>query len=124
MRIAVLAVGSRGDVQPLVALAAGLRTAGHDVTLATSTAYARLVHGSGLAFVPLEGDPNDLAAGAQARAWAASGRNPARFVPRLRELVEPVAEQQLQDAWAACDDAEAVVWTPLSAVGYHLAEAL
>src|SRR5207253_2219038 len=124
MRIAVLAVGSRGDVQPLVALAAGLRTAGHDVTLATSTGYARLVHGAGLAFVPLEGDPNDLVAGAQAQAWRASGHNPGRFLGRLREVVEPVAEQQLEDSWAACEDAEAIVWTPLSPVGYHLAESL
>jgi UDP:flavonoid glycosyltransferase YjiC (YdhE family) len=124
MRIAILAVGSRGDVQPLVALAAGLRTAGHEVTLATSTAYARVVHGAGVAFVPLEGDPDDLMARARAHAWRASGHNPARFLGRLRELVEPPAEQQLEESWAACEDAEAVVWTPLSSVGYHLAEAL
>jgi UDP:flavonoid glycosyltransferase YjiC (YdhE family) len=124
MRIAVLAVGSRGDVQPFVALAVGLRTAGHDVTLATSTAYARLVHGAGLAFVPLEGDPDDLVAGARTEAWRVAGRNPARFSARLRELVGPLAEQQLADSWAACEDAEAVVWTPQSPVGYHVAEAL
>jgi sterol 3beta-glucosyltransferase len=124
MRIAVLAVGSRGDVEPFVALAAGLRTAGHEVTLATSPAYARLVHGSKLAFVPLEGDPRDLMAGAQSQAWLASGRNPARFPGHLRALVEPLADQLLEDAWAACDGAEAIVWTPLSPIGYHVAEAL
>jgi UDP:flavonoid glycosyltransferase YjiC (YdhE family) len=124
MRIAVLAVGSRGDVQPLVALAAGLRSAGHDVTLATSPVHARLVHGAGVAFVPLEGDPNDLMAAAQSRAWQAAGHNPARFRTSLGELVRPLADQLLEDSWAACEDAEALVWTPLSPIGYHLAEAL
>jgi sterol 3beta-glucosyltransferase len=124
MRIAVLAVGSRGDVEPYVALAAGLRAAGHDVTLATSPAYARLVHGSKLAFVPLEGDPYDLVPGAQSQAWRASGRNPARFPARLRALVEPLADQLLEDSWAACVGAEAIIWTPLSPIGYHVAEAL
>ena len=124
MRIAVLAVGSRGDVQPLVALAAGLRTAGHEVTVATGPEHARLVHGARVDFVPLEGDPNDLMAGAQSQAWLAAGHNPARFRSRLGELVGPLADQLLEDAWAACEDAEALVWTPLSPLGYHLAEAL
>jgi sterol 3beta-glucosyltransferase len=124
MRIAVLADGSRGDVQPLVALAAGLRTAGHDVTLATSPAYAQLVHGAGVAFVPLEGDPHDLMATAQGQAWQASGRNPTRFLARLRGLIDPLADQLLEASWTACEGAEAVVWTPLSPMGYHLAEAL
>ena len=124
MRIAVLAVGSRGDIQPLVALAAGLRTAGHEVTVATSPVHARLVHGAKVAFVPLEGDPNDLMAAAQGQAWLASGRNPARFLGRLRGLVEPLADELLEDAFGACEGADAVVWTPLSPMGYHLAEAL
>jgi len=34
VRVAVLAIGSRGDVQPYVALGLGLRAAGHDVRLA------------------------------------------------------------------------------------------
>src|SRR5205809_861210 len=101
MRIAVLAVGSRGDVEPIVALTAGLRTAGHDVTLATNPANARLVHGAGVAFVPLEGDPHNLMAAAQSRAWLASGRNPAHFFSNLRHLVEPLADELLEDSWTA-----------------------
>jgi sterol 3beta-glucosyltransferase len=40
MRIAVLSLGSRGDVQPLVALAAELEKRGHDVRLATHANFA------------------------------------------------------------------------------------
>ncbi|MBO0687868.1 MAG: glycosyltransferase, partial [Candidatus Dormibacteraeota bacterium] len=124
MRIAVLAVGTRGDVEPLIALAAGLRTAGHDVTLATGAPYARLVHSAGLAFAPLEGDSHDLLAGVQAQAWRSAGNNPARFWAQLGRLVDPLADALLEEAWSACESAEVIIWTPRTPVGYHAAEAL
>jgi sterol 3beta-glucosyltransferase len=124
MRIAVLAVGTRGDVQPLVALAAGLQAAGHDVTLATGTAFARQAHGAKLSFVPLEGDPNDLLASVQAEAWRSAGHDPLNVARHLARLVAPLADELLEDAWSACADAEVIVWTPRTPVGYHAAEAL
>jgi hypothetical protein len=39
MHIAISTVGSRGDVQPFVALAIGLQQAGHRVTLVTSHTF-------------------------------------------------------------------------------------
>lgn len=36
MKIGMQTRGSRGDIRPFVALADGLRVAGHDVTLATT----------------------------------------------------------------------------------------
>ena len=42
MIVAVLAIGSRGDVQPYVALADGLRRAGHAVHFVTSTEFVDL----------------------------------------------------------------------------------
>lgn len=48
--ISLVASGSRGDVQPYVALGQGLRGAGHDVRLLTSEGFESLVSGAGLAF--------------------------------------------------------------------------
>ncbi|GAA4080817.1 glycosyltransferase [Streptomyces shaanxiensis] len=50
MRILIAAAGSRGDVAPYTGLGAGLRAAGHDVTLATTDAFAPLVREAGLEF--------------------------------------------------------------------------
>ena len=36
MRVAIVASGSRGDIQPMLALAVGLRDAGHDAVVCTS----------------------------------------------------------------------------------------
>lgn len=43
MSILILTYGSRGDVQPFVALGRGLQAAGHDVTLATSERFRDFV---------------------------------------------------------------------------------
>jgi hypothetical protein len=39
MRITILTIGSRGDIQPFIALALGLQKAGHDVKIATHEAF-------------------------------------------------------------------------------------
>lgn len=54
MKIALAATGTRGDVQPLIALAHTLRTRGHDVVLAASPSFA--AQAEGLSFSPMGRD--------------------------------------------------------------------
>jgi UDP:flavonoid glycosyltransferase YjiC (YdhE family) len=54
MRIVMVAAGSRGDVQPYVALGRGLKNAGHHVRLVTTLDYEALVTAHGLEFWPVE----------------------------------------------------------------------
>jgi vancomycin aglycone glucosyltransferase len=56
MRIAVVACGSRGDVQPMVALALGITAAGHDALVCSSPDNADWTRDRGCAFEPL-GEP-------------------------------------------------------------------
>jgi sterol 3beta-glucosyltransferase len=55
-------VGTRGDVQPFLALGSLLVQQGHRVRLATHAMYRGMVQGSGLEFYPLGGDPVKLSA--------------------------------------------------------------
>ena len=48
MHIAIIALGSRGDVQPYVALGVGLKAAGHSVRLVTHENFAPLAAAHGL----------------------------------------------------------------------------
>lgn len=57
LRITVLAIGSRGDVQPYAALAKGLQDAGHDVTLASHERFSWLCVDLGIPFRGLQYDP-------------------------------------------------------------------
>ena len=53
MLITIMAVGSRGDVQPFVALGKGLRRRGHQVRLVAGDEFRQLVTDAALDFVPL-----------------------------------------------------------------------
>jgi sterol 3beta-glucosyltransferase len=126
MRVTLLTIGSRGDVQPMVALGLGLKRAGHDVRLATHTRFEAAATRHGLAFAPLiEGGVSRGAATAEGRRWIeqGSGRLPT-WVGLLRDA-RSVADRRLRDAAAACDGADAIVAANLAHVlGWQMAREL
>ncbi|XWS76132.1 hypothetical protein CRYUN_Cryun01aG0150300 [Craigia yunnanensis] len=61
LQIVVLIVGTRGDVQPFIAIGKRLQDYGHRVRLATHSNFKEFVLTSGLEFYPLGGDPKILA---------------------------------------------------------------
>jgi len=61
MRIAIIASGSRGDVEPYIALGQGLKNAGHVVRLVTHANFETLVTAPGLEFWPVAGNVQDIA---------------------------------------------------------------
>ena len=64
MHITILALGSRGDVQPYANLGDGLQKAGHRVRLVTFGTFAALAAEYDLDFHPIQGDARALVAGA------------------------------------------------------------
>lgn len=61
MNLLICATGTQGDVQPCVALARGLADAGHQVEVASATAFQPLIEGARLPFVALwEPDPRKV----------------------------------------------------------------
>jgi UDP:flavonoid glycosyltransferase YjiC (YdhE family) len=61
MRIAIIALGSRGDVQPYIALGKGLKKSGHTIRLVTHQNFEELVNLHGLEFWLVEGSVQDIA---------------------------------------------------------------
>ncbi|KAL8489884.1 hypothetical protein ACS0TY_025682 [Phlomoides rotata] len=61
LQVVMLIVGTRGDVQPFVAIGKRLQDYGHRVRLATHSNFKEFVLTSGLEFYPLGGDPKVLA---------------------------------------------------------------
>lgn len=62
LSIVVHVVGSRGDVQPFIALGQELQTHGHRVRIATHTVFKDFVQSAGLEFYPIGGNPAELMA--------------------------------------------------------------
>jgi rhamnosyltransferase subunit B len=52
MKVLVIAIGSRGDVNPFLAIALKLKHRGHEVVFCTSENYLQLAEGQGLRFLP------------------------------------------------------------------------
>ena len=123
MRVAVLTVGSRGDVQPFVAFGSALREAGHEVRLCTHPRFEPLVRGRGLDFHALaEGALSRGQETEEGRRWADRGsRRMPTWVGLLRDA-RSVAPQRMRDAAAGTADADVIVATNLTQVlGWQLA---
>ena len=72
--VLLLASGTRGDVQPFLALALGLQGAGVPSVIAAAPRFRALVEGRGVGFASLRGNPSDLmAAGGGSMAASVSG---------------------------------------------------
>ncbi|KAJ5801996.1 uncharacterized protein N7503_004446 [Penicillium pulvis] len=62
MNVVIQVIGSRGDIQPFVALGKELKAHGHRVRLATHFAFREFVLEGGLEFFNIGGDPAELMA--------------------------------------------------------------
>jgi UDP:flavonoid glycosyltransferase YjiC (YdhE family) len=126
MRITVFAAGSRGDIQPCVALGRGLQQAGHAVHLAAPADFAGFVGEHGVGFRPLRGDVQAIMASETGRAFMEKGGgHPLASIRAVRRMIAPVVGTMADDAFAACEDAEALVCLGVfSAFGQSIAAAL
>ena len=105
MRVVVFTIGTRGDVQPYVALGGGLRAAGHEVVVATHEPFRALVAERGLGFRPVAGDMQEVFRSDEVRR-ALRIKNPVAFLRDLRRLgFAPFVERWQQDALEACREA-------------------
>jgi len=126
MHVTVIAIGSRGDVQPYVALAVGLRDAGFTVRVATHRQFSGLLEGRGLEQAIVRGDPRDLLVQRRAHTMLDSDTNGLRFLYHFARLLAPAARQIVTDCAEACAGTDAIVQsnTGLLHGFHHLADAL
>ncbi|MFN8442182.1 MAG: glycosyltransferase [Caldilineaceae bacterium] len=108
MKIAILAFGTRGDVQPYIALAQGLKAAGHTVRMVTHQNYEALVTSYHLDFSPVIGNVQEIAESEEMRKLLEKG-NFITITMRTAKEAERAAIQWMKDSWAACQGAELLI---------------
>jgi sterol 3beta-glucosyltransferase len=118
-QITILAAGSRGDVQPYVALGKALQDTGQRVKVVTFENFAPLVRSQGLDFAPVRGDIASVAAGMAQDGMGAD--NPLRVMLNFNKLKNLAINLQ-SDFFAACEGSDAVVYHPGAAIGYFIAQ--
>lgn len=122
MLITFLTTGTRGDIQPYIALGLAIKKAGHDVRIAGFENYAGFVTGNGLIFFPIHGDVSAVAAG-QTGQTAMRADNPLKVLLSFRQMQRLVFDLQ-EDFYEACLGSDAVVYHPGAAIGYFAAQEL
>jgi sterol 3beta-glucosyltransferase len=108
VNVAVLAIGSRGDVQPYVALAEGLRRAGHGVRFVATTEFVGLAQDHGLTVEPVAFSVQAALAERSAQRAVEGGGHGASFAAFAR-IARTGAKAFAVAALAAADGADAVV---------------
>ncbi|MGB3713182.1 MAG: glycosyltransferase, partial [Candidatus Promineifilaceae bacterium] len=97
MRITIIALGSRGDVQPYVPLGTGLQSAGHRVRIATFKEFAPLILNAGLDFYPLQGDARELLNTAVSSGLLSGRSNPLSFMRGIKRSYASLAATLAND---------------------------
>lgn len=106
MRIAIIALGSRGDVQPYVALGVGLRRAGNSVRVVTSSDFGDLVGAhqldfcdTGVSTQAIANEMHDLL----------EAGNFLKIMTAMGVSAERVAIQAATTGLAACEEADLIL---------------
>ncbi|KAF5856518.1 UDP-Glycosyltransferase [Aspergillus alliaceus] len=132
LNIVIQVVGSRGDVQPFVALGQALQRCGHRVRLATHAKFEQFVKTADLEFYPIGGDPVEL--------MSYMVRNPG-LIPSIKSLragdiqrKRALMAEILDGCWRSCLEpdphdeapfvADAIIANPPSFAHIHCAQAL
>ncbi len=118
MRITLLTYGSRGDVEPFVALGKGFIRAGHSVRLAAPVVFEQLVSSHGIDFIGLPGDPDSLVRNLVDKA----GKNYLRMIRVLSKFIVPIAVGVLDQVQFTCENTDIIIHSfLLTNTGYEIA---
>ncbi len=129
MKAFIVTAGSRGDVQPYLALARGLRAAGHQPLLCTSERFAGIIEAAGVPYAYMNDDILkliDTDAGREAIDRSDSLLGWLRTSLALVKQVRPIQRRMLDEQWAAGQAfrPDIVLGHPKAIGGRHIAEKL
>ncbi|KAI2779422.1 glycosyltransferase family 1 protein [Daldinia loculata] len=119
MKITCLTIGSRGDVQPYIALCKGLMAEGHKPRIATHAEFKTWIEGHGIEFAPVEGDPSELM-----RICIQNGTFTWAFLREANSKFRGWLDELLASAYTACQGSDLLIESPSAMAGIHIAEAL
>jgi len=108
MIITLIATGSRGDVQPYVALAKGLHQAGHTVRFVTHQNFESLVVPHQLEFWPLEVDVQQIAQTQEMRQQVEGG-NFLKLMSQMAKEAKRAAVLAMEGGVVACKGADLIL---------------
>ena len=120
MKVLITTFGTRGDIQPFVALGKGLKAAGHDVAICTSDGFQSFVEEHDVPYVFMD---NELLRLSQAALGETGGIGDTLSI--IRKMV-PAIRRSMDDEWNAAFtlQPDLIIYHPKCLGSYHVAEKL
>lgn len=126
--ITILCSGSRGDIQPYIALGLELQKCGKEVRICTGKSFEGFVTSYGLSFAPLSADIETARAlDPELLRAAQSSDNPLKMLLSFRKMkafANRMAADTTAETFRVCADSELIVYHPGCAAGYFAARQL
>jgi len=106
MQVVIITAGSRGDVQPYVALGSGLREAGHVVRVLASQDFQELITTHRLDFVDMGGSIESVVQGMQG---LLEGGNFLKILAAMGPAAERLIRRAVASGLVACEGSDLIV---------------
>lgn len=124
MKVTVLTLGTRGDVQPYVALATGLMKKGHEVTICTGSTFKPFIESYGIDFKEATIDFMEILKTEEGQAIFNGGGNIFKILKFTKEVINPGFRKTFDDFLDACQGCDVIIYHPKAMVAPDLAEYL
>ncbi len=108
MHYGIVAIGSRGDVQPYVALALGLMERGHETTVMAHENFKDFVESYGVAFISLAGNVEAMLQSEEGMQTLRAG-NIVAFTRYLQKITKKTSETIIMDIYEACRKVDVLI---------------
>ncbi|KAF2661730.1 glycosyltransferase family 1 protein [Lophiostoma macrostomum CBS 122681] len=119
LNIVCLTIGSRGDVQPYIALCKEFLKEGHKPRIATHIEFEDWIRGHGIDFAPVHGNPAELM-----QICVEHGMFTYGFIKEANSKFRGWLDDVCSSAWKASQGADVLIESPSAMAGIHIAEAL
>ncbi|KAI7867158.1 hypothetical protein BDF14DRAFT_1882022 [Spinellus fusiger] len=119
LHITCITIGTRGDIQPYIALCKGLIQHGHRCRIATHDEFKDWIEEHDIEFRSIGGDPGELM-----RICVENSFFSVNFVREGLRLFKVWINELLDLTWKACEGTEMIIESPSAMVGIHMAEKL
>lgn len=109
MRMTIIAFGTRGDVQPTLALGKALKASGHEVRMIAGANFKSWITQHGLEAVAASVDIQEMMMGEGGHDWVEHGNSPFKQMQVMKRLLAQHGPAMMRDAYRACEGAAVVL---------------
>jgi len=125
MNIVFLCLGSRGDVQPYVAIGKTAKELGHKVTICTGKTFEKFVQQNGLDFRECSLDLMAILRTQEGRQVFEEGlKHPLRAMQYAKRVINPLYKRAMTEFYEACQKKDVIIYHPKAFGAVDIAEKL